>query len=79
MYQALLTVRHGVKLPSVLLEHTFSFDPKVHIGHPHHEMRACKGPKSVSRIALHVWTRGSVDYVAAPIDCFHLYDMVGNP
>nr|ADE76662.1 unknown [Picea sitchensis] len=24
MYQALLTVRHGVKLPSVLLEHTFS-------------------------------------------------------
>jgi len=32
-----------------------------------------------SRIFVHVWIGGSVDYVVVPIDFFHLYDMIGNP
>lgn len=80
VYKAFITVRHGVsKLLSTLTVHTCRFCPEVHIGHVGHELRTCKGPKSGSRNALHVWHRGSVDHVVAPVDCFHLYDRVGNP
>lgn len=80
VYQASITVRLGVsKLLKVLSVHTCRYCPEVHIGRLGHELRTCKGRKSGSRNALHVWIRGSVDHVVDPIDCFHLYDRVGNP
>lgn len=82
MYQALITVGHGVKLPRFLLEHTFRFCPEAHIGHQGYEPKTCNDLKSGSRNAFHVWTRGFVVHFVAPIDCFrrfHLYDRVGNP
>eukprot|EP01018_Ginkgo_biloba_P037022 Gb_19099 [translate_table: standard] len=80
VYQARTTLLRGVtKLFNVFSVHTCRFCPEVHIGHVGHELRTCKGPKSGSRNALHVWTKGTMDHVVAPIECFHLYDRVGNP
>nr|GMD21469.1 APO protein 2, chloroplastic [Ipomoea batatas] len=51
---------------------------EIHVGAVGHPFKSCRGPQASIRKGHHDWGEAVVEDIMVPLECYHLYDRLGN-